>query len=101
MRAPSGETTVVTGGRRTCYILLNLAAIFLFLLTAALLLLWPEHLKLFKLTVQTAQVLLMAEISLLLMLSIFQRTFSKPIRWALGVGSVVVLAEAAIMTFWV
>jgi hypothetical protein len=78
-------------------IALNLAGIFLFLMTAALVFLWPEHLARFGLGPQTSRMLLMQEISALLLLGAFQHNLSRSWQRAALLGSFLVLAEAALI----
>jgi phosphoglycerol transferase MdoB-like AlkP superfamily enzyme len=78
-------------------IALNLAGMFLFLVTAALVFLWPEHLARFGLGAQTSRMLLMQEISALLLLGAFQHNLSRAWQRAALLGSFLVLAEAALI----
>lgn len=82
---------------KTLSIVLNLAGLFLLMLTVGLVYLWPEHLGRFGLDDNTGRMVLMQEISFLLLLGAFQNNLSRPWQRAALLGSFLVMAESALM----
>lgn len=88
---------VKTDYRRTTIVLLNLFTLFLFLITACLVCLWPEYSEQLGIANYAGIVLLMLEIAFMLFLGGWQYNFSRRFRTFAFITSGIVACEALII----